>query len=537
MTSVKGMHAATDEIVSKHHFCDPPPKVTNAHVLDDMLLYHRGDWIVYQCNPRYKMTSGSNTNNCMTTGTWLYLNPTMKCSRNDDDIDIGNPVIDDPKELGTTLNDRMKQLITGLVGLVSVEGIPVGKFISVLISFFWPDSAVDIWELIKRNVEEIVDKKILIAEMHEIQSHINGLKKTMQQYVEAKPHEKGSLMSAIIQDCNNLHYRIFQCENAVQLIPLAVTVSYMQLTALKERLVHGKTIYTEDNTEVWYKELEKEIQTYREDFEKLYTDWRQWRQDSIVVKFGEHKVFTTVIPFFNYIYTGEVTDHLTGQTRSLWANKMLTISNPTYFKQLCEAIKAMMWNKANGAMIQTVVPAFLLENFMPGSENNLSNPIPLTSTVSLGPFSPNVLSGSGDPHVLDPPYDKPTSAPITQIIVREWNLIDGLQFIYNGSEGSFYGNPNGGMSHQIDVKNRHVQKVKFSFNNLNMVDIEFIFSDGQSSGKLGDRSHWNVMRVEAGGIDSFGLDNVKIGTSVNHIEFLFKHFNFRPSDVPKLDSV
>ncbi|KAJ1162322.1 hypothetical protein NDU88_002790 [Pleurodeles waltl] len=79
-------------------------------------------------------------------------------------------MLDDPSviltdKLTDTWNDRMKQLVTGLVGLINVEGTSVGKFVSVLISFFCPSSAVDIWELVKDQVEYKIDKKILAGEV------------------------------------------------------------------------------------------------------------------------------------------------------------------------------------------------------------------------------------------------------------------------------------------------------------------------------------------------------------------------------------
>ncbi|KAJ1162345.1 hypothetical protein NDU88_002813 [Pleurodeles waltl] len=119
-------------------------------------------------------------------------------------------MLDDPSviltdKLTDIWNDQMTQLVTGLVGLINVEGIPVGKFVSVLISFFWPSTAVDIWELVKEGSNGVHDGQE--------------------------------------DPC---------CR---------VTLSYMHLANLKERLMHGKEIYDEDNTPTWRKELKEEIET------------------------------------------------------------------------------------------------------------------------------------------------------------------------------------------------------------------------------------------------------------------------------------
>ncbi|XP_078512406.1 uncharacterized protein LOC144772100 [Lissotriton helveticus] len=448
--------------------------------------------------------------------------------------------LDDPSailaaKLTDTWNDRMKELVTGLVGLITVEGLPVGKFVSVLISFFWPSSEVDIWELVKDQVEYMIDKKILVAEVKQLQNSLDGLRQTMEQYVNAKPHEKGSLMSAIIAGCNDLHSRLVHSDNAVSLLPLTVTLSYMHLANLKERLMHGKEIYDEDNTPIWRKELQDAIETYKKDFQEVYARWRQWRSDSIVVTLGEYKTGTTVPPFYFYVYTGAVNDKVSGENRYFKAYTYLTVSNPTYFKVICDTVKTMMWNRANGAMLQILLPTFFLDNFMPGSEDHLSNPDRSMMTASFGPFSSDIISGGCGQscHVGTPNEDNPTDNPVTQVNVREWNLIDGLQFVYNGSWGSFVGNPGGGLLHEIDMKKALVHNVKFHFNNRGIVDIEIIGGDGTSSGRLGNRGGWSVVPAEAGGIDTFSLYNVKMQgyQGISQIEMIYRHYSCRPSDI------
>ncbi|KAJ1162346.1 hypothetical protein NDU88_002814 [Pleurodeles waltl] len=438
-------------------------------------------------------------------------------------------------KLGETWNDRMKELVTGLVGLINVEGIPVGKFISVLISFFWPSSAVNIWDLVKDQVEYMIDQKILAAEVNQMQNSLDGLRRTMQQYVEAKNNEKGALMGAIVASCNDLHSRLVHSNNAVHLIPLTVTLSYMHLANLKERLMHGKEIYDEDNTVVWKKDLKEEIETYQKDFEELYGKWQKWRSDSITVTLDEYKSPTTIPPFFFYVFTGDVYDKVTGKNRNFYTMQSTVVSNPTYFKEICDTVKTMLWNRANGAMLQTLVPTFFLDNFMPGSEDIPSKPHTSMQKASFGPFSYNILEGNSDRSrtVYYPSSDNSNENPVTQVNVREWNLIDGLRFFYKGTWGRFVGNPNGGLLHEIDTKGKLVHNIKISFNNGGMVDIEIIRSDGTSSGRLGNRGGWSVTRVEAGDIDTYGLYNVKMtgNNGVTQIEFFYRHFTCRPSEI------
>ncbi|KAJ1162321.1 hypothetical protein NDU88_002789 [Pleurodeles waltl] len=309
----------------------------------------------------------------------------------------------------------------------------------------------------------------------------------------------------------------------------------MHLANLKERLMHGKGIYDEDNTPAWRKELKEEIETYKKDFQEVYAKWQKWRSDRIVVTLGEYKTVTTIPPFYWYVYTGAVNDKVSGEDRYFKAYPYLTVSNPTYYKAICNTVKTMMWNRANGAILQTLLPTFFLDDFMPGSEDNPSKPDPSMMTAFFGPFSfDSIVGNCGENcHVSYPNEDNPTEDPVPQVNVREWNLIDGLQFFYNGSWGRFVGNPSGGLLHEIETKKVLVHNIKFNFNNRGMVDIEIICSDGTSSGKLGNRGRCTVFPAEAGGIDTVSLYNVKMNgyQGISQIEMSYRHFTFRPSEI------
>lgn len=183
-----------------------------------------------------------------------------------------------------------------------------------------------------------LDQKILIGEINKLQNTIDALRKTMKQYMKAKPREKGSFMSAIIQECNTIQNGVFRSNNALHLIPLTLTVSYMHLATLKEWLVNGKGLYTEDNTEIWDTELAEEIKTYRKDFMKIYADWSQWRKDRIDAKAWQGRSFLFLIPFYNTHFYGEITDHVTGETRSfqynIFAKKKRILTTSKIFRNL-----------------------------------------------------------------------------------------------------------------------------------------------------------------------------------------------------------
>ncbi|KAJ1162337.1 hypothetical protein NDU88_002805 [Pleurodeles waltl] len=154
--------------------------------------------------------------------------------------------------------------------------------------------------------------------------------------------------------------------NVDHLIPLTVTVSYMHLANIKEMLMHGNDIYDED-TAVWKKDLEDESKTYKKDFEELHGQWRKWRGINITVTLDEYKSPKTIPPFFFFFFfTGDVDENVTREYRNFYTIQSTILSSPTYFKAICDTVKTMLWNRANGALLQTLAPTFFLDNFMPG---------------------------------------------------------------------------------------------------------------------------------------------------------------------------
>ncbi|XP_063786825.1 uncharacterized protein LOC134935903 [Pseudophryne corroboree] len=438
--------------------------------------------------------------------------------------------------LGSTWNDRIKDAMISITGKIPpVEGIPVGQIISMLLKVFWPSSEPDIWSLIKDQVEGLVDQKILEFELQERNNEIRALQKTMQMYVEAQIREKGSLMSTMVHASNELFFKLTDSKNSVQLIPLLVTHSTQHLTILKERLLHGKEMYCQDNSQVWKSDLEYQISTYKDSINTIYLKWVEWRKAKITLDIGLHTPPTTIPPFFRFEPYGNVYDELTKESANYLHSGLNGPNDKNYFRKICEAVKKNMFSVQNGEILQILVTSFYLDNFIPGNEDNPSVIPASMSKASFGPISPSVQVLRNDKFRLFTPGDDNTrNGEVTGFNVREWNILDGFQVLYSTHSGAFIGNRGGGALHEVRLNNKRAKSLKFCANNCDMIEVTIGFSNGESTGRLGNRGGWRVECVNTGGIDLYGLYNARLSgggcdPALYQIELDYKAYPARPS--------
>ncbi|XP_053321067.1 uncharacterized protein LOC128492514 [Spea bombifrons] len=445
--------------------------------------------------------------------------------------------------LGTTWNDRIKDILVSITAKIPpIEGIPIGEIVSTLLKIFWPESEVDIWSLIKDQVEHLVDKKILEFELQERQNEIRALQKTMEMYVEAQVREKGSLMSSMIHASNELFYKLTQSSNKPQLIPLLVTHSAQHLIILKERLLHGKEMYEEDNSKIWKSDLESQIKLYKDSFTSGYSAWIEWRKGRIIVDVGVHTYPMPVPPFFRWEPYGRVHDEITGHEHKFFYTPIVGPNEPNFFKTICETVKKNLFSIQNGQMLQLLVTTFYLDNFVPGKEDDPSVIPPSMATATFGPISPGIQMAFSERYVIySPGNDNNNYGEITDVYVWEWNQIDGLQFFYERGSGWFSGKSGGGFKHEVSVANKHIKSLKVCINNCNVIELTIGFSNGESTGRLGNRGSWVVECTETGGIDTYGLYNVRkvgggCGSGLYQIELDYKAYPTKPSQIDSYKS-
>ncbi|KAH7373231.1 hypothetical protein KP509_17G045100 [Ceratopteris richardii] len=86
-----------------------------------------------------------------------------------------------------------------------------------------------------------------------------------------------------------------------------------------------------------------------------------------------------------------------------------------------------------------------------------------------------------------------------EVVVREWNRIDAMQFIYENRQGALAGNPNGRQRHDIDVGGRLLNGLYMGFSSGVLASVQILYYDGTSSSQYGNRSGWSLSEISAQG--------------------------------------
>jgi hypothetical protein len=380
--------------------------------------------------------------------------------------------------------------------IFSAAGEPVvGKWVNTLMNFFWPSPGKpDVFETIRAQVEELVDTKIFEFELKLLQGDINGLQQSMQMYKDAKLHEKGVLLGAVLTQSNGVFSKIRISDHRRHLVPVMVTLGMIQLTMLKERSTFGKDLYDEDNQKQWDKELKREVELYERTLKQMYLEWKVWRNDKIITSSRPSK--TPPMPAGDSAH-GSVQDTLTGKSVSWedWGN-MTDVFAPDVILQ-----KQSWFSVSNAEYFCIYSKSFNFHKFLPNQEQNPPN-IPLEfETLDVGPLNwTSTDIAYGRPRNLTDYWDQP-GGDVAGIVIREYNNIDGLQIKYTDHDGKFVGSPTGGVEHlhTQSIKKR-LTAVGLGFNNRGLVELTLTDSDGkketEENGKLiGHLSSFQTLKV------------------------------------------
>lgn len=389
-----------------------------------------------------------------------------------------------------TWNNRIKS-----ISEAAAKKIPyVGAIVSFAIGQLWPTDKADIFSLIKDQVQGLVDQAILNKEMEERKHEIEGLNDTMNQYVDAGNHEKGGFMTSMLTQLNIMHHKLTESTNSIHLIPLTITIANIHLTLLRERLSHGKEIYTEDNTTVWQKDLTKRYQDYHKFFLEIYPKWKTWRESKIEIKWYTDKNPTTVPPFFYWAAHGYAKDTFAEEQPIHYRDDFNSIE--TTFQGVCQAIKESWMNDAIAKIAASIATTFTLHRYIPGREDEPAIVDPNLETIWMGPYSLSILGNDSKVSYAVNVEDQP--GELKQVYIREYNSIDGMQLIYTDHSGNFIGNPKGGEPHYLPTtQDKYVIGMKMRFSSGIICRLEVLFSDGSSSGMLGNRKNWSGTDVDA----------------------------------------
>jgi len=431
------------------------------------------------------------------------------------------------------VNDACKKITQAIAGKIPYAGF----LINCLLDAFWPNTKEDVWSSIEKQVTDLVDSKILSYELQEKKIELEAIKNALQMYKDAKIREKRGFLSTLLVKCDTLYERITQSSNDIHLTQVLLVLAYIELALLKERYEFGIEIYEEDNKQIWLHYLLSKQEKYESDLSKLYKKWQDWRSNKISAEAWVEKIpsavhyESAVPPLFIYEANGEVKDLITGKT----IKYKKTLTSPNIYKDIVNKTKQVMFNKLKAKFMETFQTSFALHQFKPGQEKVPPRATEEFGVIEFGPYRYNtVYEAETHKYSQFSTEDWDPEGKVTSVTVREWDIIDAVQFHYDGHDGTFRGNVRGGHAHNLIVpEGGHVTNATLQFAPMHneLVTLAFGFSDGSKTQVLGNRGRWRRLQsftVGVGGSEDFRLASVsmpgtKYSRNIQQISFRFKH--------------
>lgn len=183
------------------------------------------------------------------------------------------------------VNNRLRQIA------IDGAGYTPFVFLNTLISVVWPTNEADIFELIKEQVQNLIDENIVDY----IDNKANSNLTTINTYFDDYTNEE-----------NSMKYRVDKLEKAIllldivkdelindyktsykRIIPLMATLATLHITALKALYTDGPSIYPGQNPQTWIEKMNKVYDEYISYIKKAYPQWIKWRTGLIDYKIYE----------------------------------------------------------------------------------------------------------------------------------------------------------------------------------------------------------------------------------------------------------
>lgn len=442
-----------------------------------------------------------------------------------------------------SLNNKLK----GIVSAASSKIPVVGGAIKVLLEAIWPTKKLSIWESLKDQVSHLVDEKILQKELEERKSELDGLKSSMESYLNAKPSEQAVWLGAMLTTSNIIFEKLTKSSNKIHLIPLIVVHAHLHLILLRERVLFGQEIFKEDNHEEWEKELISTYTKYNRFFQAstLFYDWKKWREEQIPYKTWVERDWYTA--FVTASTLGELNDQLNNAIHVKF--KVDYVDVDTYYNQGLQAIRTNLVNQSSAEMVKIVEPIFYLNKIIPGRE--MEPPVVNLhfGELWIGPQSMFIYDrskegyqvSSGRLGLVKTETNEDLPGRIKQVYVYVNDTVFGLKFIFDDNgikrEGSLLGTKENCRPHLINIpENSYITGVTTDISEGVLSSIQFHYSNNESSDILGNSSKTKYKNIATINNDNYMLVNTQVGSlwkyksGIEAIQFLFAHIDYDLKD-------
>lgn len=438
-----------------------------------------------------------------------------------------------------SLNNKLK----GIVSATSSKIPVVGGAIKVLLEIVWPTKKISIWDSLKDQVSHLVDEKILQKELEERKSELDGLKSSMENYLNSKLSEKGVWLGAMLTNSNIIFEKLTKSSNKIHLIPLIVIHAHLHLILLRERLLFGEEIFHEDNQEEWEKNLNDVYNKYNKFFQTstVFYDWKKWREEKIICKsWVERDWYTAFVTASTF---GELKDELNATNYAKF--QIDYVDGDTYYNNGLQAIRTNIVNQSYAEMVKIVEPIFYLNKIIPGKEMELPNVNVHFGKLWMGPQSMFIYDrgkkgyhvSSGSLGIVKTEVNEDLPGCIKQIYVYVNDTIFGLKFIFDDKgikrEGSLLGAKEDCRPHLINVPDdSYIIGVTTDIFEGVVSSIQFHYSNNESSDIIGNPSKTKYKNTLTINNDNYMLVNAQVGSSwkyrrgIEAVKFQFAYINY-----------
>ncbi|HEV2800967.1 MAG TPA: hypothetical protein VGW12_10745 [Pyrinomonadaceae bacterium] len=311
---------------------------------------------------------------------------------------------------------------------------------------------------------------------------LGGLRANIKAYEDAdSPTERQTWLDASLSQFNMAqpYFLTTKQKYVPGTASLALSLATMHLMLLRERVLHAREIFGTDKVNPKHKtELTNSIKTYQDFIRDVAIPGEmKWREKMLEVK----ETGPDIIGQAGIL----VRDHAAREVHSFTksANRGRGGNHTVLFRYY----KEQALNSYRVALEAGVGDPARLWTLLDPEQAN-ARPIPFDRVIWVGPCSGLSFKANNEHGLEDSVKHEDRPGVIKRIVVREYNEIDYLKFIYDGHEGHGSGNQQGGVEHTIEVpQGKYIMRVE-TWWDWELVGIKFHFSDGTSTQKFGDRT-------------------------------------------------
>ncbi|KAI1210211.1 delta endotoxin [Annulohypoxylon truncatum] len=444
--------------------------------------------------------------------------------------------------------DEVGQYVISILALgaelIPVIGGVLGAFTSLLGAIFFssPMSMEKIWEGLRERIEKLIDSKIEQYHLEVLRQRIKGIQENMKvyrQYLKDFKNATGADKEQAARTLQTSHVAFssvvlaalpqFQLDRfAVVSLPLFALVANIYLALLVDGIKQGREWgYSPQNIkamEAQFRAKTSPQQGYRMPDDKDLSRQKSCLENAIkagpALGIPANVIDTWKEAYADLFESGKSPKDSNDDVDYVSYAKKIYIQGRYQVKPYedvgdkggADAGKYRAYAEYDTSMIMNVLNYAELWPFMTGASMTESAMKNLDREIFYGPFGRYAYYSSWDPST--PPRVDNRSSPITSLIVRAWDDIDGMQIKQGQSWGSWQGSSTGGAPKQLDLwADEWIKSFEVTYGHK-LGKVKFVTNKGRSI-ENGNARHATIKK--SGAPPGYELTSVIITNYESHI--------------------